>query len=127
MMLGDVNRLYRNEPALHQVDFDASGFEWIDCRDWEDSSLSYIRRGKNPEDFVVVLCNFTPVPRHNFRIGVPQAGWYREIFNSDSTYYGGSNVGNGPGLMTQDMTSHGRPCSLLLTLPPLAAIVLKPQ
>jgi len=76
---------------------------------------------------VIVIGNFTPVPRHNFRIGVPKAGWYREIFNSDSTYYGGSNVGNGPGLMTQDMTSHGRPCSLLLTLPPLAAIVLKPE
>ena len=126
-MVGDVNRLYRSEPALHQVDFESSGFEWIDCRDWEDSTLSYIRRGKNPEDFVIVIGNFTPVPRHNFRIGVPKAGWYREIFNSDSTYYGGSNVGNGPGLMTQDMTSHGRPCSLLLTLPPLAAIVLKPQ
>ena len=126
-MVGDVNRLYRAEPALHQVDFESHGFEWIDCRDWEDSTLSYIRRGKNPEDFVIVIGNFTPVPRHNFRIGVPKAGWYREIFNSDSTYYGGSNVGNGPGLMTQDMTSHGRPCSLLLTLPPLAAIVLKPQ
>ncbi len=126
-MLGDINRMYRHEGALHQVDFDAAGFEWIDCHDWEDSTLSYVRRGKNPEDFVVVVMNFTPVPRHEYRLGVPRGGWYREIFNSDSTYYGGSNVGNGAGVLASDMTSHARPASVLLTLPPLAAIVLKPQ
>ena len=126
-MLGDINRMYRHEGALHQVDFDAAGFEWVDCHDWEDSTLSYVRRGKNPEDFVVVVMNFTPVPRHEYRLGVPRGGWYREIFNSDSTYYGGSNVGNGAGVLASDMTSHGRPASVLLTLPPLAAIVLKPQ
>jgi 1,4-alpha-glucan branching enzyme len=125
-LVADLNRLMRNEGSLHEIDFDHTGFEWVDCHDWEDSTLSYVRRGKNPEDFVVVIGNFTPVPRHDFRLGVPRGGWYREIFNSDSTFYGGSNVGNGPGLLAQDMSSHGRPASLLLTLPPLAAIVLKP-
>ncbi|MGD9645838.1 MAG: 1,4-alpha-glucan branching enzyme, partial [Pirellulales bacterium] len=126
-LVGDLNRMMRTEGSLHEVDFDHTGFEWVDCHDWEDSTLSYVRRGKNPEDFVVVVCNFTPVPRQNYRLGVPRGGWYREIFNSDSTFYGGSNVGNGPGVLATGMTSHGRPASVLLTLPPLAAIVLKPE
>lgn len=126
-LVADLNHLYRREPALHQVDFEHTGFEWIDCNDYENSTLSYLRRGKNPEDYVVVSCNFTPVPRPNFRIGVPRAGWYHEIFNSDSMYYAGSNLGNFPGMMAEEIPWHGRPCSIEFTLPPLAIVVLKPE
>jgi 1,4-alpha-glucan branching enzyme len=108
---------------LHVKDFDHEGFEWIDCHDAPQSVLSYLR--KAGDEFVVVIFNFTPVPRHDYRIGVPEAGNYSEIFNSDSTYYGGSNVGNPP-LKTEDKPWMGRPCSISLTIPPLAAIVLKP-
>jgi 1,4-alpha-glucan branching enzyme len=125
--VADLNRLYRSEPALYEVDFDYHGFEWIDCHDYENSTLSYLRRAKNPENFVVAACNFTPVPRHNFRLGVPRGGWYRELFNSDSAYYGGSNVGNFPGVMADQIPWHGRPFSIAITLPPLAAVVFKPQ
>ncbi len=125
-LVADLNHLYRREPALHQVDFDANGFEWVDCNDYENSTLVYLRRAKNPNDFVVVGCNFTPVPRHHFRLGVPQAGWYHEIFNTDSTYYAGTNLGNFPGLMAEPIPWHGRPYSIDITLPPLAMIVLKP-
>jgi 1,4-alpha-glucan branching enzyme len=126
-LVSDLNRLYRGQPALYEVDFDYPGFEWIDCHDYENSTLSYIRRAKNPEDFLVVSCNFTPVPRHQFRVGVPRGGWYREIFNSDSEFYAGSNVGNFPGVMAEEVPWHGRPYSLEITLPPLAALVFKPQ
>ena len=103
--VADLNRLYRREPALHEVDFDGHGFEWIDCHNYDDSTLAYVRRAKDPSDFLVVACNFTPVPRTTHRLGVPELCWYEEIFNSDSTYYGGSNVGNGPGM-------HGRSAAL---------------
>ncbi|MBX7073935.1 MAG: 1,4-alpha-glucan branching protein GlgB [Pirellulales bacterium] len=126
-MLGDLNRLYRSEPALHQVDFDPAGFEWIDCNDYEDSTLSYVRRAKDPRDFLAVACNFTPVPREGFRMGVPQGGFYREIFSSDSAYYGGSNVGNYPGALAEEIKWHGRPYSLKVTLPPLSTVIFKPQ
>jgi 1,4-alpha-glucan branching enzyme len=126
-LIADLNHLYRREPALHQVDFDHRGFEWLDCSDYENSTLSYVRRAKDADDFVVVACNFTPVPRRNFRVGVPAAGWYDEIFNSDSTYYAGSNLGNFPGMMAEPISWHGRPWSIEITLPPLAVLVLKPQ
>jgi 1,4-alpha-glucan branching enzyme len=126
-LVGDLNRMYRSQGALHQVDFEYTGFEWIDCHNYADSILAYIRRGKDPSDYLVVINNFTPVPRHNYRIGVPEACWYREIFNSDSSYYGGSNLGNFPGLTAQASESHGRPASLALTLPPLSTVVLKPE
>ena len=121
--LADLNRLYIETPALHRKDFDHEGFEWIDCHDAPQSVLSYLR--KEGDEFVVVIFNFTPVPRHDYRIGVPTTGVYSEVFNSDSTYYGGSNVGNPP-LETEDKPWMGRPCSISLTIPPLAAIVLKP-
>ncbi|MBN2024856.1 MAG: 1,4-alpha-glucan branching protein GlgB [Pirellulales bacterium] len=124
--VADLNRLYRRELALHQLDFDWRGFEWIDCHDHEESVLTFIRRAKDPDDFLVVCCNFTPVPRAGYRVGVPRLGWYDEIFNSDSTYYTGSNVGNGPGIQAEDYASHGRPASLCVTLPPLATVILKP-
>ncbi len=126
-LVADLNRMYRREAALYELDFHGNGFEWIDCHDWEESTLSYIRKARRADDFLVVCCNFTPVPRPDFRIGVPRGGWYQEIFNSDSTYYGGSNVGNGPGAMAETLSSHGRPYSLKITLPPLAVCVFKPQ
>jgi len=125
--VSDLNRLYRREPALHEVDFDHHGFEWVDCHNYEQSTLAFLRRAKNPDDFVIVACNFTPVPRLNHRLGVPQLGWYEEILNSDSTYYGGSNVGNGPGRMAEELPWDGRPYSIPVTLPPLGVSIFKPR
>ena len=125
--VGDLNRVYRREPALHENDFDHTGFEWIDCHNWEESVLCYIRKAKNPQDYVIVCCNFTPVPRVGYRLGVPEKAWYAEIVNSDSMFYGGSNVGNGPGLHADDVPWHGRPYSLNMTLPPLSCVMLKPH
>jgi 1,4-alpha-glucan branching enzyme len=126
-LIADLNRLYVGERALHELDFHGGGFEWIDCCNGADSTLSYLRRGKDPNDYVIVAMNFTPIPRHGFRVGVPEAGWYREAFNSDSQFYGGSNLGNFPGLQAQPVAAHGRPYSLTMTLPPLAVVLFKPQ
>ena len=125
--VADLNHLYRSEPSLHEVDFDSQGFEWVDCRNWEESTLSFIRRAKDPQDYMIVVCNFTPVPRTAHRLGVPEQCWYAEVSNSDSTYYGGSNLGNGPGVMAQPHAWHGRPYSVELTLPPLSVLMFKPQ
>jgi 1,4-alpha-glucan branching enzyme len=125
--VADLNRLYRREQALYQLDFDGRGFEWIDCHDYELSILSYIRRAKDPQDYLVIACNFTPEPRDDYLLGVPERCWYEEVFNSDSQYYAGSNVGNGPGLMAEELSAHGRPASIKLHLPPLATVVLKPR
>lgn len=119
----DLNRLYKETPALHEQDFVVEGFSWIDCHDADQSVLSYIRRGRDGA-FAVVVLNFTPVPREKYRIGVPEGAAYREIFNSDSTYYGGSNMGNGGGLYARDETWMGFPHLLEVTVPPLAGIVL---
>jgi 1,4-alpha-glucan branching enzyme len=121
----DLNRLYQNEPALYEDDFAESGFEWIDASDTDNSILSYIRKAKSSDEFLVIVTNFTPVPRVGYRIGVPKPGYYREILNSDSAYYWGSNVGNDGGQATEAIPVHGRPQSLALTLPPLATIMLK--
>jgi 1,4-alpha-glucan branching enzyme len=126
-LVSDLNGLLRREPALHEVDFEYTGFEWIECNARDDSLLAYIRKGKDPEDFVLVVSNFTPVVRENYPIGVPRGGWYQEIFNSDSEFYGGSNVGNFPGLMAEEPGWHGRPAKLLMKIPPLATVVLKPE
>jgi 1,4-alpha-glucan branching enzyme len=123
----DLNRLLRSEPALYEQDFDYHGFEWIDCHNWEESVLAFIRKAKNPQDFVITAANFTPVPRTNHRIGVSQPGYYREIMNSDSQYYGGSNVGNFPGVQAEPVPWHGRPYSLEVVLPPLGLVVFKPE
>ncbi len=125
--VADLNHLLRTEPALHEVDFDGRGFEWIDCHNWQESTLSYIRRAKNPQDFLVICCNFTPVPRFSFRVGVPELCYYQEIFNSDSEYYWGSNLGNAGGVWAEEIPAHGRPFSLSVVLPPLAAVVFKPR
>jgi 1,4-alpha-glucan branching enzyme len=119
-----LNRLYRAEPGLHELDTDPNGFEWIDANDSRHSVLSFLRKGKrgNP---VLVICNFTPVPRSNYRIGVPFGGYWRELLNSDAQEYGGSGTGNMGGVHASDSPSHGRAHSLTLTLPPLAALFLK--
>lgn len=119
----DLNRLYRDVRALYELDFSADGFQWIDCHDSDQSTLSYVRRARDGS-FVVVVLNFTPVPRADYRIGVPQAGHYRELFNSDSTFYGGSNLGNGPGLNAAPGNWMDQPASVCLTLPPLACVIL---
>jgi 1,4-alpha-glucan branching enzyme len=126
-LLRDLNRMMQDQPALHQLDFDGSGFEWIDLHDSEQSVLSYIRKGKDPHDIVVVALNFTPVPRESYRLGVPRAGFYREMLNSDSEVYGGSNMGNGGGVQTEAQPWMGRSHSVTLTLPPLGAVILRPE
>ncbi|HSC29697.1 MAG TPA: 1,4-alpha-glucan branching protein GlgB [Vicinamibacterales bacterium] len=120
----DLNFAYAGRRALHEVDFQPSGFEWIDCNDNENSVVSYIRRSRDAKDFVVVLVNFTPVPRYGYRIGVPAAGAYRELINSDSEIYGGSNVGNGGVVHSEPVPSHGQQQSLRLVLPPLGMLLL---
>jgi len=125
--LADINALVRREPALHELDFEARGFEWVDCHNWQDSVLIFIRRAINPEDFLIICCNFTPVPRDVYRVGVPQPGVYEEVFNSDSAWYGGGNFGNAGAIHTLAESHHGRAHCLSLALPPLATIVLKPR
>lgn len=124
-LVKDLNRLYQTSPALYEIDFDAGGFEWIDCSDNQQCVISFLRRGKNPAELVVVVCNMTPIVRHNYRIGVPAAGRYRERFNSDASAYGGSGVGNLGAVNSEQIGAHGREHSLNLNLPPLAALILQ--
>jgi 1,4-alpha-glucan branching enzyme len=124
-LVADLNRFYASEPALHEVDFEWTGFEWIDANDGDNSVLTFLRRGRTPGDFVVAIMNATPVPRSRYRIGVPEAGAYREVFNSDADRYGGSNMGNMGEVRAEPIRHMGRPYSIELTLPPLAAIYLK--
>ncbi|WNM56910.1 1,4-alpha-glucan branching protein GlgB [Candidatus Nitrospira allomarina] len=124
--VADLNRLYASQPALHQVDYDWTGFQWIDLHDSDHSTLTYFRRAKDPSDIVVCALNLTPVPRETYRMGVPTAGYYRELLNSDSEAYGGSNMGNSGGVQAEDMPWHGQPFSVVITLPPLAAVFFKP-
>ncbi len=125
MLVRDLNRLYRSTAALYRHEFNWQGFEWLDCHDSEQSVLSYLRKG-NGDEIAVCVVNLTPVPRHGYRIGVPRRGNYREVLNSDSTYYGGSNLGNGAApLAAERLPWMNRPYSIALTLPPLAAVVLR--
>ena len=126
-LVGDLNRVYQSEPALHEVDFAAEGFEWIDCHNYQDSVLAYIRRAKDPQDYLLVACNFTPVVRQGYRIGVPEDCWYDEILCSDSSHYAGSNVGNGGGLAASDQPAQGREHSISVDLPPLGVCIFKPR
>jgi len=121
----DLNQLYRNEPALHKQDFDSAGFEWIDCNDALQSTLSMMRKAYSTDDVVVVVLNFTPVPRHDYRVGVPINGFWRETLNSDAQDYGGSGQGSLGGVEASPVSFHGYPYSLNLTLPPLAAVYFK--
>jgi len=122
-LVSDLNRLYRKRPELHRHDFTPDGFEWIDCNAAEDSALSYIRR--DGDSMMIVALNFTPVPRHGYRIGVPAPGSYRELFNSDSGYYGGSDLGNHGQVNADAIPWAGRPYSVAMTIPPLAGVVLQ--
>ena len=125
VMVRELNHLYRREPALYEVDDTFAGFEWIDFLDAESSVIAFIRFAKNREDFILFACNLTPVPRTGYRLGVPQAGLYRELFNSDAEMFGGSNLGNGGAVMAEPQEFHGRPASLLITLPPLGVVAFK--
>jgi 1,4-alpha-glucan branching enzyme len=124
-LVADLNRLHREQAALHEVDFEWSGFEWIDANDAAASVLSFLRRGKNGDDSIVVVCNMTPVVRESYRVGVPRPGYYREIFNSDSRYYEGTDVGNSGGVNAEPIPWNDRPYSLKLRLPPLSAMYFK--
>ncbi|HUU81781.1 MAG TPA: 1,4-alpha-glucan branching protein GlgB [Acidobacteriota bacterium] len=121
----DLNQLYKNEPALHELDFDQAGFEWIDCNDSQQSTLSLLRKGRSTEDTIVIACNFTPVPHHNYRVGVPEGGLWREILNSDAQDYDGSGQGNFGAVGAETTSFHGRPYSVNITLPPLAIVYFK--
>ena len=120
-----LNRFYRQEPALHQLDTDPAGFEWVDCNDTASSVVSLLRKSRSPHDQVLAVCNFTPVPRMVYRVGVPYGGYWRELLNSDAKEYGGSGMGNLGGVHAEEKPTHGRPFSLSLTLPPLGALFLK--
>jgi 1,4-alpha-glucan branching enzyme len=120
-----LNEFYRSEPSLYTQDFSQAGFEWIDCSDNRHSVVAFIRRSKDSSEFVVTVCNFTPQPYSHYRVGVPERGYYRELFNSDARDFGGSNMGNLGGKWSDDWAYHNRPYSLDLTLPPLAVVVLK--
>jgi 1,4-alpha-glucan branching enzyme len=121
----DLNRVYREEPALYEVDFDSSGFEWIDANDAERSVLAFMRKAKDGSP-LVVACNFTPVPRLNYPLGVPKGGFWRELLNSDATTYSGSGMGNWGGVEAAPVSAHGRPFSLTVTLPPLGVVFFRP-
>ena len=121
----DLNHTYQRERSLHEVDFEGTGFSWIDCNDNENSVISMIRRARDPGDFSVMLVNFTPVPRPGYRVGVPEAGWYRELLNSDGALYGGSNMGNRGGVGAEPVPMHGYDHSISLVVPPLAFVLFK--
>jgi 1,4-alpha-glucan branching enzyme len=123
----DLNTLYRGHPALHEKDFDAGGFAWVDCNDVQRSVVSFLRRGRNPDAQLLFVCNFTPVVRQNYRVGVPQEGLWKEVLNSDAPLYGGSGQGNFGGLQAVPLPAHGQPCSLNVTLPPLGIVVFRPD
>jgi 1,4-alpha-glucan branching enzyme len=120
-----LNRFYRGQPSLYQVDFHWSGFEWVDFHDVDNSIIAFIRRAADPNDFLLFCCNFTPVPRGEYRFGVPAAGVYDEVFNTDSEIFGGSNMGNSAGIASEAVDAHGRDQSIRVALPPLAVVVFK--
>jgi 1,4-alpha-glucan branching enzyme len=123
----ELNRLYREEAALHELDFDPAGFEWINADDSENSVVSLLRKSRSTGEEVMVVCNFTPVPRYNYRVGAPRGGFWRELLNSDALEYGGGGIGNMGAVEAAPIPFHARPYSLNLTLPPLAALFLKPE
>ena len=123
----DLNLLFQREPALHELDFEPAGFEWIDCNDSQNSILSLMRHGRSADQSLIVVCNFTPIPRFNYRVGAPRGGFWREILNSDVEDYGGSGHGNMGGMEASPISFHGRPYSLNLVLPPLGAVFLKSE
>ena len=124
-LVRELNRLYRSSPALYQVDFHYTGFEWVDFHDWEASIIAFLRRAEDPTDFILFCCNFTPVPRQGYEFGVPEEGFYEEILNTDSELFGGSNMGNGGCVSSRPVPKHNRPYSIAVTLPPLAVVAFR--
>jgi 1,4-alpha-glucan branching enzyme len=124
-LVSALNEAYRNESALHALDCDPAGFEWIDTNDADRSVISYIRKSPEGREQIAVVCNFTPVPRYNYRIGAPRSGFWRELLNTDASEHGGSGHGNMGGVEASPVPCFGRMHSLTLTLPPLGAIFLK--
>jgi 1,4-alpha-glucan branching enzyme len=122
-----LNRLHRREAALHELDCDPAGFEWIDADDADRSVISFLRKARTTDDLILVVGNFTPVPHHGYRVGLPRGGPWREILNSDAREYGGSGLGNGSPLDADAIPAHGRPNSVPLTLPPLGVVFLKSE
>jgi 1,4-alpha-glucan branching enzyme len=120
-----LNHLYRHEPAMHELDFDPAGFSWLDANDSENSVIGLSRCGRSQEEDIVAVFNFTPVPRHTYRVGVPRSGFWAELLNSDAIEYGGSGMGNFGGVDAVPVEWHGRPYSIVVTLPPLAAVFFK--
>jgi 1,4-alpha-glucan branching enzyme len=125
--VADANRLYCSEPAMHELDFSGEGFEWIDCNDADQSVISLIRKGTTTTTIVLVVCNFTPVPRSGYRIGVPRGGDWHEVLNSDATTYGGSGQGNLGRVHADIIECFGRPFSVVLTLPPLSVVFFRSE
>jgi 1,4-alpha-glucan branching enzyme len=124
-LVRELNRLYRAHPALYEVDFSYRGFEWVDFHDWESSIIAFLRRAEDPKDWVLICCNFTPVPRRNYEFGVPEEGFYEEILNTDSELFGGANLGNGGMVSSRPAPRHNRPHSISITLPPLAVLAFR--
>ncbi|MDQ7786054.1 MAG: 1,4-alpha-glucan branching protein GlgB [Thermodesulfovibrionales bacterium] len=123
----DLNHLYKTERALYELDFSNEGFQWIDFHNWEESVISFIRKGNSPDALILVICNMTPIPRYHYRIGVPKSGFWKEVLNSDAPVYSGSGHGNAGGLEASPVPSHGRHHSLSLTLPPLGILFFKQE
>jgi 1,4-alpha-glucan branching enzyme len=123
----DLNLVYQQEAALWDADFTPAGFSWIDCNDHEQSIVSLMRRTAAGDGNLIAIVNFTPVPRHGYRVGVPVNGSYEELLNSDAGIYGGSNIGNQGRVAADAIAEHGQPFSLSLTVPPLGFVLLKPN
>jgi len=124
-LVRELNRLYRANPSMYEVDFHYSGFEWVDFHDWESSIIAFLRRAEDPKDFLLFCCNFTPVPRQGYEFGVPEEGFYEEILNTDSEAFGGSNIGNGGMVLSRPIPRHNRAQSIAVTLPPLAVVAFR--
>lgn len=125
-LIRDLNDLLRHSPALYEVDFSSAGFEWIDCNDADNSIVSFVRHSADLQESLLFVCNFTPVPRQGYRVGVPTPAYYAEVLNTDAAVYGGSNLGNLGGVASEPIATHGRQNSITLTLPPLAVVVFRP-
>jgi 1,4-alpha-glucan branching enzyme len=124
-LMRELNRFYRSNPALYEVDFHYAGFEWVDFHDWESSVIAFLRRAEDPKDFLLFCCNFTPVARHGYEFGVPEEGFYEEVLNTDSEMFGGSNLGNGGLVSSRPVPKHNREHSIAVTLPPLAVVAFR--
>lgn len=124
-LVRDLNVAYRTVPALHELDCEPQGFDWLVAEDAENNVIAWVRYGVDREKPTIVVCNLTPVVRQGYRIGAPMGGWWREVVNTDAAAYGGGDVGNGGGVLAEPTESHGRACSLILTLPPLATLILE--